>query len=173
MMKQKNRLPQRSKKTEKRALHYLVYVTPFDTLLILSLLLIFSSCGILEYETKKSLTIDHRKSYSGAEHDPLQRGLASAPEITFTDSSIFVLLLVITKNNEMMKKNNTTSEMTERVEQPQDEVKRRKDNELLGAFIMFSIDIESNFKLYSYRVIPPEIFKERVDELINNLKQIR
>jgi len=41
----------------------------------------------------------------------------------------------------------------------------------LALSIMLSIDIESNFKLYSYRVITQTIFLERTAELLSHYKE--
>lgn len=36
----------------------------------------------------------------------------------------------------------------------------------LSAAILLAIDAESNFKLYSYRICPPEQFIARMDEIV-------
>ena len=53
------------------------------------------------------------------------------------------------------------------------EDKNKRDHRL-AASILASVDIESNFKLYSYRVIPPEIFIDKVKEICTlTLSEIR
>lgn len=50
-----------------------------------------------------------------------------------------------------------------------------KDKELktrLSAAIFLSIDLEANFKLYSYRILEPEIFVERLEELVSRYREI-
>lgn len=48
-----------------------------------------------------------------------------------------------------------------------------KDRNLkLGAHIMAAIDLEANFKLYSYRVITEEAFIERSRAIIANVKNL-
>lgn len=43
----------------------------------------------------------------------------------------------------------------------------------LGAYIMATLDYEQNFKLYSYRVISPETFVERFEEITQELIKIK
>lgn len=46
-----------------------------------------------------------------------------------------------------------------------------KDSKSLSASIMLAIDLESNFKLYSYRCLTEEQFKERTYILVAQYKQ--
>lgn len=41
------------------------------------------------------------------------------------------------------------------------------DNQMVSASIFLTIELETNFKLYSYRVINKELFVERVNELLH------
>jgi hypothetical protein len=43
---------------------------------------------------------------------------------------------------------------------------KKKETQLSGA-IGFSVEVESNFKLFSYRIIDQETFISRIDELLN------
>lgn len=43
----------------------------------------------------------------------------------------------------------------------------------LGACIMAALDMENNFKLYSYRIITAEQFQERQFEIANSLKLVQ
>lgn len=45
------------------------------------------------------------------------------------------------------------------------EIKDPTKDEQLAKDIHFAVEIESTFKLFSYRIIDPEQFKNRIDEL--------
>lgn len=47
---------------------------------------------------------------------------------------------------------------------------KSKDDHTLSVAIMHAIEIESNFKLYTYRIISPELYVERIKELIEYFK---
>lgn len=49
--------------------------------------------------------------------------------------------------------------------------KLSEDEILKSAAIMHAIEIDSNFKLYSYRIISPEQFASRTQELIKFFQQ--
>lgn len=44
---------------------------------------------------------------------------------------------------------------------------KKFDNDKLRAAIMLSVDVESNFRLFSYRCIPNDAFTERITDLID------
>ena len=44
---------------------------------------------------------------------------------------------------------------------------KNKQDKQLAAAILLSVDIESNFKLYSYRVIDQEQFLQKQKDLVN------
>ena len=49
-----------------------------------------------------------------------------------------------------------------------EEIKSNKEQEVqLRNAIMLAVDLESSFKLYSYRCISAEVFTSRVNELVN------
>lgn len=50
--------------------------------------------------------------------------------------------------------------------------KEQKGKEL-SAGILLAVELESNFKLYSYRCIEPENFLERIEHLIKIYQQAR
>jgi hypothetical protein len=72
----------------------------------------------------------------------------------------------------MNNNNNNTQEVKSADMSASKDMEQKKANALLGAYIMLSIDIKSNFELYSYRIITPEHFRERVDEIINDLNEL-
>ncbi len=43
----------------------------------------------------------------------------------------------------------------------------------LSAGILLAVELESNFKLYSYRCIEPENYLERIDQLIKIYNAVR
>jgi len=43
----------------------------------------------------------------------------------------------------------------------------------LSAGILLAVEMESNFKLYSYRCIEPENYLERIDNLIKIYRDVR
>lgn len=47
-----------------------------------------------------------------------------------------------------------------------DPIDEKTMQEQLTAAIFAAIDLEASFKLYSYRVIPPEVFIDRVKEQV-------
>lgn len=53
------------------------------------------------------------------------------------------------------------------------EAQQKKIEALRAAAILLSIDVESNFKLYSYRIVDHDQFVQRLEEIIglyNNTK---
>lgn len=48
-----------------------------------------------------------------------------------------------------------------------------QEGKQLSAGILLAVELESNFKLYSYRCIEPENFLQRIDELIKVYDSIR
>ncbi len=53
------------------------------------------------------------------------------------------------------------------------EEQKKQDGQQLSAGILLAVELESNFKLYSYRCIEPENFLERIDNLIKIYKDVR
>jgi len=51
-----------------------------------------------------------------------------------------------------------------------DKKKLEQKNAKLSKGIAISVEMESNFKLFSYRIIDQEVFLSKVDELINFYK---
>lgn len=49
----------------------------------------------------------------------------------------------------------------------------KQKNNKLGAHIMASLDMENNFKLYSYRIISEDVFIERNEIIMNDLKNLK
>lgn len=41
-----------------------------------------------------------------------------------------------------------------------------RNEKLLANDIMLTIELESNFKLFSYRVVTPEVFRSKIGELL-------
>ena len=48
-----------------------------------------------------------------------------------------------------------------------------QEGKKLSAAILLTVELETNFKLYSYRCIEPKNFMERVDELVSIYKKIK
>ncbi len=53
------------------------------------------------------------------------------------------------------------------------EKENKKDEKKLSAAILLAVEIESNFKLFSYRCIDKDNYIERIDGLINIYKKIK
>lgn len=53
------------------------------------------------------------------------------------------------------------------------EKQKQQDGKELSAGILLAVELESNFKLYSYRCIEPENFLERIDNLIKIYRDVR
>lgn len=51
-------------------------------------------------------------------------------------------------------------------------IDKNKQDIQLSRCIMASIEAETNFKLYSYRIIPPNIFVEKMRELAQQINKI-
>lgn len=51
-----------------------------------------------------------------------------------------------------------------------DKKQQDQKNAKLSKGIAISVEIESNFKLFSYRIIDQEVFVSKIDELINFYK---
>jgi hypothetical protein len=48
-----------------------------------------------------------------------------------------------------------------------------QEGKQLSAGILLAVELESNFKLYSYRCIEPENFLQRIDQLIKVYDAVR
>lgn len=48
-----------------------------------------------------------------------------------------------------------------------------QEGKKLTAAILLTVELETNFKLYSYRCIEPKNFLERVDELVAIYKKLK
>lgn len=55
----------------------------------------------------------------------------------------------------------------------QTKAQKTENGKQLSAGILLAVELESNFKLYSYRCIEPENYLERIDELIKIYNAIR
>lgn len=66
------------------------------------------------------------------------------------------------------KENNVETAEQQQVRlQAEDKIKERAKEMIQGAYIALAVDIEAAFKLYSYRIITPENYRERIDQLLN------
>lgn len=54
-----------------------------------------------------------------------------------------------------------------------DKKKQQEMSKKLSKAIGMAIEMESNFKLYSYRIVEPEVFLSRIDELVNFYKNAK
>jgi hypothetical protein len=55
----------------------------------------------------------------------------------------------------------------------QTEKQKVQQGKQLSAGILLAVELESNFKLYSYRCIEPENYLQRVDQLIKVYNNVR
>jgi hypothetical protein len=55
----------------------------------------------------------------------------------------------------------------------QTEAQKKETGKQLSAGILLAVELESNFKLYSYRCIEPENYLERIDALIKLYQDTR
>lgn len=62
--------------------------------------------------------------------------------------------------------NGIQEESTEQVK-----AEKQERNAKLGKCIAIALEIEMNFKMYSYRIISPEVFMGKTQELFEYLKQ--
>lgn len=51
-----------------------------------------------------------------------------------------------------------------------DKQAQKQKDEKLSKAITLAVEMESSFKLFSYRIIDPQVFISRVDELLNFYK---
>jgi len=54
----------------------------------------------------------------------------------------------------------------------QDPIQVKQNNEKLSACIRLALNLDNLFKLYSYRIIEPELFTEQVLDEIDNAEQL-
>ena len=55
----------------------------------------------------------------------------------------------------------------------QTEKQKTQEGKQLSAGILLAVELESNFKLYSYRCIEPENYLQRIDQLIKVYDAVR
>ena len=53
-----------------------------------------------------------------------------------------------------------------------DPIQVKENNEKLSACIRLALNLDNLFKLYSYRIIEPELFTEQVLDEIDNAEQL-
>lgn len=59
------------------------------------------------------------------------------------------------------------------MKQLQTEKQKVQEGKQLSAGILLAVELESNFKLYSYRCIEPENYLQRIDQLIKVYDAVR